>query len=43
MSGEIADTVNHSTVADKPEVQAKLQDLRVAREQVEQKVEPKKQ
>jgi hypothetical protein len=43
MTVEIADTVAHSTVADKPEVRAKLNDLRAAREQVEQKVEPKKQ
>jgi hypothetical protein len=35
MTHEIADTVAHSSVADKPEVQAKLQDLRAAREQVE--------
>jgi hypothetical protein len=41
MTIEIADTVAHSTVAGKPEVQAKLNDLRAAREQVELTTEKK--
>jgi len=41
MTEEIADKLAHSAVGGKPEVQAKLKDLRAAREQVERTTEKK--